>query len=95
MVVITGDAHGFWINDLTQKDGTKLGVEIGTTSVSTTSVSSETLAVFLGKNTADYALLMTEKIPIHAITTHSTEAVSIWNSNRTGRPSNPSLLITS
>lgn len=55
MLVITGDAHEFWVNDLISLDGTKMGVELGTTSVS-----SETLAAFLKEATEDYALLMTQ-----------------------------------
>ena len=58
MLVVTGDAHEFWINDLTKDDGTKMGVEIGTTSVS-----SETLGAYLGDAAADYALLMTQTNP--------------------------------
>ena len=58
MLVVTGDAHEFWVNDLTNNDGVQMGVEIGTTSVS-----SETLAAFLGEATADYALLMTQSNP--------------------------------
>ena len=56
MLVITGDAHEYWVNDLTRKDGTKMGVEL-----CTTSVSSETLRAFMGDGTADYALLLTQK----------------------------------
>jgi phosphodiesterase/alkaline phosphatase D-like protein len=55
MLVITGDAHEFWINDLVNDDDKKMGIEIGTSSVS-----SETLKAFLGPDTADYALLMTQ-----------------------------------
>ena len=58
MLVVTGDAHEFWVNDLTNDDGVQMGVEFGTTSVS-----SETLAAFLGEATADYALLMTQSNP--------------------------------
>ncbi|MGJ8562631.1 MAG: alkaline phosphatase D family protein [Alphaproteobacteria bacterium] len=58
MFVITGDAHEFWVNDLTDSEGTTMGVEVGATSVS-----SETLASFMGDATADYALLMTQSNP--------------------------------
>ncbi len=55
ILVVTGDSHEFWANDLTNDAGDKMGVELGTTSVS-----SDTLAVFLGDATEDYALLMTQ-----------------------------------
>ncbi len=55
IVVLTGDSHEFWINDLTSKSGDKMGVELGTSSVS-----SETLVSFMGDNTADYNLLITQ-----------------------------------
>lgn len=55
MLVVTGDSHEFWANDLTASDGGKVGLELGTTSVS-----SDTLASFLGGATEDYALLMTQ-----------------------------------
>ncbi len=55
MFVITGDAHEFWSNDLVDKDGDKMGIEIGTTSVS-----SETLAAYMRENVTPYALLMTQ-----------------------------------
>jgi len=53
--VLTGDAHEFWMNDLTSDDGEKVGVE-----VVSTAVSSETLVKYLGSGTADYALLLTQ-----------------------------------
>ncbi len=56
--VITGDAHEFWVNDLKDDQGVKMGVEIGTSSVS-----SETLANFMGGATEDYALLITQSNP--------------------------------
>lgn len=55
MFVITGDAHEFWVNDLTDQSGTEMGVEMGATSVS-----SETLRSFMGDATEDYALLLTQ-----------------------------------
>lgn len=58
MVVITGDAHEFWVNDLKSHDETQMGVEVGTTSVT-----SETLGAFMGDATADYALLLTQSNP--------------------------------
>ena len=56
MLVLTGDAHEFWLNDLTSESGKKLGVELVTSSVS-----SETLAAFLGDGTADHNLLLTKE----------------------------------
>ncbi len=55
MLVVTGDAHEFWVNDLTNAAGEKMGVELGTTSIS-----SETLQAFMGDAVNDYALLMTQ-----------------------------------
>jgi len=55
IVVVTGDSHEFWVNDLTDKNGGAMGVELGTTSVC-----SKTLADYMGSTTADYALLMTQ-----------------------------------
>ena len=56
MLVLTGDAHEFWLNDLTTETGTKMGVE-----VVTSSVSSETLTAYLGDGTAEHNLLLTQK----------------------------------
>ncbi len=53
--VLTGDAHEFWMNDLTTDAGSKVGVELVTTAVS-----SETLIKYMGSGTADYALLLTQ-----------------------------------
>ncbi len=58
MLVLTGDAHEFWVNDLTSEAGDKLGVELVTSSVS-----SETLTAFLGSGTADHNLLLTQSNP--------------------------------
>jgi len=58
IVVLTGDAHEFWLNDLTSETGKKVGVECVTTSVS-----SKTLTSYLGDTTADYALLLTQSNP--------------------------------
>jgi len=58
MVVLTGDAHEFWANDLTAETGEKVGVECVTTSIS-----SKTLTAYLGGATADYALLLTQSNP--------------------------------
>ena len=58
LVVLTGDAHEFWVNDLTSEAGDKVGVECVTTSVS-----SKTLTAYLGSATADYSLLLTQSNP--------------------------------
>ena len=58
IIVLTGDAHEFWVNDLTADSGEKLGVEFVTSSVS-----SKTLTAYLGEGTADYALLLTQSNP--------------------------------
>ena len=58
MVVLTGDAHEFWANDLTAETGEKVGVECVTTSIS-----SKTLTAYLGGATEDYALLLTQSNP--------------------------------
>ncbi|MEP1229243.1 MAG: alkaline phosphatase D family protein [Litorimonas sp.] len=55
VVVVTGDSHEFWVNDLTDKSGEPMGVELGTTSVC-----SKTLADYMGPGAEDYALLMTQ-----------------------------------
>jgi len=58
LVVLTGDAHEFWVNELTSETGEKVGVEFVTSSVS-----SKTLTAYLGENTADYSLLITQGNP--------------------------------
>jgi alkaline phosphatase D len=58
LLVLTGDAHEFWVNDLTSETGTKVGMEIVTSSVS-----SETLQAYLGDGTADHNLLLTKENP--------------------------------
>ena len=56
MLVLTGDAHEFWASNLTHRDGDRMGVELVTSSVS-----SETLARFLGSSTSDFNLLLTRE----------------------------------
>ena len=56
MLVLTGDAHEFWVNDLTSEAGRKYGLELVTSSVS-----SQTLTAFLGDATAEHNLLLTQK----------------------------------
>jgi len=58
MLVLTGDAHEFWLNDLTSEAGTKVGME-----VVTSSVSSQTLTAYLGDGTAEHNLLLTKENP--------------------------------
>ena len=58
MLVLTGDAHEFWLNDLTSESGTKLGME-----VVTSSVSSQTLTAYLGDATPEHNLLLTQQNP--------------------------------
>lgn len=58
LLVITGDAHEFWVNDLTSEAGEKVGLELVTTSVS-----SKTMVAYLGEATADYNLLLTQSNP--------------------------------
>jgi phosphodiesterase/alkaline phosphatase D-like protein len=58
MLVLTGDAHEFWLNDLTSESGTKFGME-----VVTSSVSSQTLTAYLGDATPDHNLLLTQENP--------------------------------
>ncbi len=58
IVVVTGDAHEFWVNDLTDDGGTKIGVELGTTSVT-----SPTLYSYFGDDTPDYSMLVTQSNP--------------------------------
>ncbi len=58
LLVVTGDAHEYWANMLTKDDGTAMGVELGTSSVS-----SETLKSFMGDGVKDYALLITRSNP--------------------------------
>jgi phosphodiesterase/alkaline phosphatase D-like protein len=56
LLVLTGDAHEFWLNDLTSEAGTKIGME-----VVTSSVSSETLTAYMGDGTAEHNLLLTKE----------------------------------
>ncbi|MEM9422658.1 MAG: alkaline phosphatase D family protein, partial [Pseudomonadota bacterium] len=53
LIVLTGDTHEAWGNDLYTKDGEQMGVELGTTSVSSPSPSS-----YLGDSAFDYSLLL-------------------------------------
>ena len=53
LVVVTGDTHESWANDLFAEDGTPMGVELGTTSVT-----SPGFTQYLGDAAFDYSLLM-------------------------------------
>ena len=54
MIVVTGDTHTWWANDLTAQDGAQMGVELGVHSVTSPSPYRKE---FLGGKGADYALL--------------------------------------
>lgn len=54
MIVVTGDTHTWWANDLIAKDGKQMGVELGTHSVTSPS---PYRSDFLGGKGADYSLL--------------------------------------
>ncbi|MEM9810200.1 MAG: alkaline phosphatase D family protein [Pseudomonadota bacterium] len=53
LLVLTGDTHMFWANDLRREDGTEMGVELGTAGVTSPGAN----AVF-GENAFDYSLLV-------------------------------------
>ncbi|PQA87771.1 alkaline phosphatase D family protein [Hyphococcus luteus] len=54
MIVVTGDTHTWWANDLTDKSGKQVGVELGAHSVTSPSPYRNE---FLGGKGAEYALL--------------------------------------
>ena len=54
MIVVTGDTHTWWANDLTDRSGGHMGVELGTHSVTSPSPYRKE---FLGGKGAEYALL--------------------------------------
>jgi phosphodiesterase/alkaline phosphatase D-like protein len=54
LVVVTGDTHTWWANDLVAKDGAHMGVELGAHSVTSPSPYRKE---FLGGKGAEYALL--------------------------------------
>jgi len=56
VLVVTGDAHEFWANDLTKDDTTPMGAEFVTSSVS-----SKTLLAYLGSATESHNLLLTRE----------------------------------
>ena len=55
-VVLTGDTHECWANDLYTADGEKMGVELGTASVTSPGASS-----YFGDAAGDYSLLLRQK----------------------------------
>ncbi len=56
MLVLTGDAHEVWVNDIVSQKDQKLGVELGTASIT-----AHTVEDYLGDGTTDFALLMTRE----------------------------------
>ena len=58
MLVLTGDAHEYWANQLTDDDGASMGAEI-----CTSSVTSITVGDVLGETARLYALLVTRENP--------------------------------
>lgn len=58
LIVVTGDTHTWWANDLKKRDGTHVGVELGTHSVTSPSPYRK---AFLGGKGAEYALLTNKK----------------------------------
>lgn len=60
MIVVTGDTHTWWANDLTAKDGGHMGVELGVNSVTSPSPYAKS---FLGGRGAEYALLTNRENP--------------------------------
>lgn len=47
-IVLAGDSHAFWVNDLKAADGTRRGVEFGTSAISSPSVGDATPGVPVG-----------------------------------------------
>jgi phosphodiesterase/alkaline phosphatase D-like protein len=58
LIVLTGDTHQFWANDLKRDDGRHMGVELGTTGVT-----SPGPAAYLGERAFDYSLLLRRDNP--------------------------------
>jgi phosphodiesterase/alkaline phosphatase D-like protein len=54
LIVVTGDTHTWWANDLTSRDGGHVGVELGVHSITSDSPYRKS---FLGGKGAEYALL--------------------------------------
>ena len=58
LIVVTGDTHTWWANDLARRDGTHMGVELGVHSVTSPSPYRKS---FLGGKGAEYALLTSQE----------------------------------
>ncbi len=58
LIVVTGDTHTWWANDLKAKDGSHMGVELGVHSVTSPSPYRK---AFLGGKGAEYALLTNQE----------------------------------
>jgi phosphodiesterase/alkaline phosphatase D-like protein len=58
LIVITGDTHTWWANDLVSRDGAHMGVELGAHSVTSPSPYRK---AFLGGRGAEYALLTNQQ----------------------------------
>lgn len=58
LIVLTGDTHTWWANDLNDRNGTHMGVELGVHSVTSPSPYRKS---FLGGKGAEYALLTNRK----------------------------------
>lgn len=58
LIVITGDTHTWWANDLARRDGAHVGVELGVHSVTSPSPYRK---AFLGGKGAEYALLTAQE----------------------------------
>ncbi|MBD0427337.1 alkaline phosphatase D family protein [Aquisalinus flavus] len=66
LIVLTGDTHEWWANDLYAEDGTRMGVELGTSAVTSPGGS-----VYLGDMAEDLSLLLTRHNP--SIRYHSSQ----------------------
>lgn len=60
VLVLTGDSHAWWANELKRASGRKMGVELAVSSVTAVSPFSE---ANLGKRAADFALLVNRENP--------------------------------
>ncbi|MCQ8184181.1 alkaline phosphatase D family protein [Parvularcula maris] len=58
LIVLTGDTHQFWANDLKRDDGRDMGVELGTTGITSPGPGS-----YLGDKAFDYTLLLRRENP--------------------------------
>ncbi len=60
LIVVTGDTHTWWANNLVARDGAHMGVELGVNSVTSPSPYRKS---FLGGKGAEYALLTNQENP--------------------------------